>query len=66
MTSLFDGWLRLAVIRFGLSPDAFWEMPLRDWLSLLDGRNSRGFKQEDILELLKHFPDEGDQNESDG
>ena len=65
MTWPFDQWLQIAVRRFGLSPNEFWEMPLREWLSLMQATHLHGFDRAVMADLMKDFPDRGDENGPD-
>ena len=38
-------------------------MPLRDWLGLMSGLKGAGFDRAALTELLKLYPDAGDENE---
>ena len=59
----FDHWHQIAIRRFNLSPSEFWAMPLRDWLGLMSGLKGAGFDRAALTELLKLYPDAGDENE---
>jgi len=59
----FDAWQQIAIRRFNLSPSEFWAMPLRDWLGLMSGVKTGGFDSAALAELLKSYPDAGDENE---
>jgi len=48
------------------APSEFWDMPVRDWLTLMDGLKSGGFDRAAFEELLKNYPDDGDENEPNG
>ena len=54
----FEYWHQIAIRRFNLQPDTFWDMPLRDWLSLIEGVRSQGFDRQTLDDLIKIFPDE--------
>ena len=54
----FEHWHQIAIRRFSLQPDTFWDMPLRDWLSLIEGVRSQGFDRQTLDDLIKIFPDE--------
>lgn len=54
----FDLWLKTAVRSFGLTPAAFWDMSMRDWLALMAGQTEHGFARPDLSDLMKHYPDE--------
>ena len=55
----FERWQQIAIRRFNLAPDAFWDMPLRDWLGLLEGVKPQGCNRQTLDDLLNLFPDEG-------
>ena len=48
----FDAWHTLAVRQFGLSPAAFWAMPLRDWLHLITPEHTP-MTRERLIELME-------------
>lgn len=54
----FQAWLRLAVLHMKLSPDAFWDMPVRDWLWLCQNRDEAPLTAHDFTPLFEAFPDE--------
>ena len=54
----FEHWHQIAIRRFNLQPDTFWDMPLRDWLSLIEGVRSQCFDRQTLDDLIKIFPDE--------
>ena len=53
----FDNWLRLAVKRYGLSPNAFWEMPVREWLVLIKDIQNPSLDRARLDQLIQEFPD---------
>ena len=59
----FETWQQIAIRRFHLSPSEFWAMPLRDWLVLLNGLKRHGIDRAALNDLLKIYPDIGDENE---
>ena len=59
----FDVWQQVAIRRFALQPSEFWAMPVRDWLGLINGAKPRGFDRVQLDELMKKYPDYGDENE---
>ena len=59
----FERWHQVAIRRFNLQPDAFWNMPLRDWLGLLEGVKPQGFDCQKLDDLIDLYPDEGDGDE---
>ena len=60
MTWPFDVWEQIAVRRFGITPDAFWALPLREWFVLLGTTRSAGCGRDELKQLHLQFPDEGD------
>lgn len=61
----FENWQHIAIRRFGLQPSEFWAMPLRDWLTLLEGVKPRGCDRRNLEALTKIYPDDGDENDPD-
>lgn len=61
----FDAWHQVAVRRFNLQPSDFWEMPVGDWLSLMNGAKHAGFDQKTLADLLEIYPDIGGGHEPD-
>ena len=59
----FDSWQHVALRQFSLQPNEFWAMPLRDWLTLINGLKRTGFDRVCFDELMKQYPDYGDDNE---
>lgn len=53
-----EAWFRLAVLHCHISPDAFWNMPLRDWLWLCQLSSNTKFSQAKLTDLMAQFPDE--------
>ena len=53
-----DTWLKLAVRNFGLSPESFWAMSVRDWLVLSGTDNTQAVGRPDLHKLMKIYPDE--------
>jgi len=54
----FEAWLTLALRGFGLAPDAFWAMSLRDWLSVTRTDGAQAMRREELSALCLKFPDE--------
>lgn len=54
----FDSWLKLAVRGFRLSPDAFWQMSLCDWLALTRPGRVQTQSADELSALCQKFPDE--------
>ncbi len=54
----FDAWLKLAVRGFRLSPAAFWNMTLRDWLALTRAGAVPIMDADTLSALCLQFPDE--------
>ncbi len=59
----FEDWLRLAVRGFRLSPAEFWDLSLRDWLSLTQIDAPDALSRDDLAALIQSYPDES-QDES--
>ncbi len=55
----FEIWLRLAVLQMGLAPETFWEMDVRDWLTLCKREEGKALSPADFEALQKLFPDKG-------
>lgn len=53
----FEKWLRLAVIHLKLSPEEFWDMPLRDWFWLCKKTENAVLSRDDFQSLFEQFPD---------
>lgn len=51
----FDAWHAVAVSRFGLAPSEFWDMPLRDWLRLVQPQ-SPPMTRDRLVELMEANP----------
>lgn len=54
----FEAWLSLAVRGFRLSPQQFWDMSLRDWLTLTRADEARAMTADELSDLQIMFPDE--------
>lgn len=54
----FDAWLRHAVQGFRLSPSEFWDMSLRDWLTLTRADIVPSMSADELSVLQIKFPDE--------
>jgi len=54
----FEKWLRLAVIHLKLSPEDFWNMPVRDWFWLCRNAQNTPVSLDDFQSLFEQFPDE--------
>ena len=61
----FESWHQIALRRFNLQPSEFWNMPLRDWLGLLDGVKPQGFDRKSLEALIQTYPDAGETDELD-
>ncbi|MFC6196580.1 phage tail assembly chaperone [Ponticaulis profundi] len=46
-----------AALRMGLSPQAFWQLSLREWQALTLKTKNTGFGRADLSALLSRFPD---------
>ncbi len=53
----FDLWLRYAVLRLGLSPDAFWAMSVADFLALMRTTQTTPMNRADLGQLMNIYPD---------
>jgi hypothetical protein len=53
----FEKWLRLAIIHLKLSPEDFWNMPVRDWFWLCRKSEKTAVSLDDFQELFQQFPD---------
>lgn len=53
----FDGWLSLAVRRFGLSPSEFWAMSFKDWRALIQEPVGQSLSRAQFQELSQLYPD---------
>lgn len=54
----FDAWLKLAVRGYRLTPAAFWEMSLCDWLCLTKANAPDALSRDDLAALIQSYPDE--------
>lgn len=54
----FSSWLKLAVCRFGLSPDVFWNMSVHDWFVLNRSTQNRSLTRTQFDALYRAFPDD--------
>ncbi len=59
----FDLWLGYAVRGLGLSPSAFWDMSIRDWMVLMAHTKHQGVSRQSLQELMQEFPDRKNDNE---
>ncbi|WP_421786020.1 phage tail assembly chaperone [Hyphobacterium sp.] len=53
----FEGWLRLAVLRFGLAPADFWRLSLKEWAWLAAPDSPPALSRSDLDRLLSLHPD---------
>lgn len=53
----WGGMLRLALRDYGLSPEVFWRLSLKEWL-LLNSPDRSGLSRQEFNELLQRFPDD--------
>jgi len=63
MSAHWQGWFALGVLRFGLSPDAFWRLSVLEWRALCASLGPGAMSPPDrgVLEtLMRRFPDGGD------
>lgn len=54
----FEAWLRLAVLHMKISPESFWDMPVRDWFWLCRVSQKQSVSWDDFQGLFEQFPDE--------
>lgn len=55
------GWaeaLRVAAVRFGIAPEAFWRLSLREWRALTEAAAGAMGRRE-LERLAAEWPDEG-------
>jgi hypothetical protein len=50
-------WLRFAVLRLGLTPAGFWEMPVREWRIVLTPTRPHSMGARELNALLSAYPD---------
>ena len=48
--------LRAAVVRFGLSPDAFWRLSLNEWRALVDSAEEAPLARAGLEALIARYP----------
>ncbi len=53
----FDAWLKLAVSVYHISPRAFWQMSVRDWLALTRSDKAPAMNAAELVKLHKQYPD---------
>lgn len=49
--------LRLAVERFGVKPDGFWRLSLREWRMLTASAEPVAMRRDDLERLAARWPD---------
>ena len=54
----FSSWLKIAVMRFGLDPKAFWAMSVVDWLTLIETPDVPALGRSEFEALADQYPDE--------
>ena len=62
MTGRWPGWFALGVLRFRLSPDAFWALSLAEWRALCAALGAGALSSPDrqaLDALIMQFPDGG-------
>ena len=60
MSASWQNWFALGVLRFGLSPDAFWRLSVLEWRALCAalGPDAAPPPERGVLEtLMRRFPD---------
>lgn len=52
-------WARMmqTAIRFGIAPDQFWQLSLREWQMLTRTRTGTDFRKTDLSRLIAAYPD---------
>ncbi len=50
--------LRLAVLRFGMTPEAFWRLSLSEWRALAGGEAGETMGRAGLEALMGAYPDE--------
>jgi len=53
----FQKWLKLAVVHMKISPEEFWDMPVRDWFWLCQTSQNKAISLDDFQSLFEQFPD---------
>ncbi|WP_371396206.1 phage tail assembly chaperone [Fretibacter rubidus] len=61
----FEAWLKLAVGRYGLSPQEFWSISVKDWLTLTAPTERQALNREGFAALSARYPDIKDMNNHD-
>lgn len=51
----FEAWLKLAVIRMGLTPREFWALSLTDWFALTRSQTVPRLTQTDLDKLEQDY-----------
>ena len=51
----FDAWLKIAVLQFGLSPEDFWKMSLKDWFVLTRSTALKPMRKSDLIKLEQDY-----------
>ncbi len=59
----FDAWLKLAVSVYHISPHAFWQMSVRDWLALTRSDKIPAMDAAELIKLQKQYPDRSSSDE---
>ena len=54
----WPGLLRLAALRFGLAPNAFWRLSLTEWRALTEAPPTPVISRNDLSALIARYPDE--------
>jgi len=53
----FNAWLKLAVIRYGLTPSEFWQMSVHDWRVLTQSTEAKPMRRSEFDALTQKYPD---------
>lgn len=52
-----------AALRVGVPVHRFWQLSLREWRWLADSARAQDLTPDDLTNLMKQFPDEGEEDE---
>lgn len=53
----FSAWLKLAVMRYGLTPSEFWQMSVHDWRVLTQSTEPKPLTRTELGALTQQYPD---------
>ena len=51
----FEAWLKIVVLQFGLSPEDFWKMSLKDWVALTRSTAPKPMGKSDLIKLEQDY-----------